>query len=105
MKVTTVATRSTEECSASEISASAPIATPNTNLAAAIAALATIEIAATRDLDGAGVAEEVVFMRAGLAAQCVASTCGVTHAIATHLQERCCCELFRFNVAASAVVL
>ena len=46
----TVATRSTEECSASEISARLPMAMPTTNLAAAMPALAKIEIAATRDL-------------------------------------------------------
>src|SRR4051794_6629009 len=46
----TVATRSTEECSASEISARLPIATPTTNLVAAMPALAKIEIAATRVL-------------------------------------------------------
>ncbi len=42
-----VATRSTEECRASEISASEPIAMPTTNLAAAMPPLAKIEIAAT----------------------------------------------------------
>ena len=36
-------------------------------------------------------------MRIGLAAQCVASTHALCAAIATHLQERICCELFRFN--------
>src|ERR1700675_4546659 len=46
----TVATTSTEECSASEISARLPIAMPTTNLAVAMPALAKIEIAATRDL-------------------------------------------------------
>jgi hypothetical protein len=45
-----VATTSTEECSASEISARLPIAAPTTNLATAMPALAKIEIAATRDL-------------------------------------------------------
>ena len=42
--------QSTELCSASEISASEPMAMPTTNLAAAMPALATIEIAATRVL-------------------------------------------------------
>ena len=42
-----VATRSTELCSASEISARLPIATPTTNLIAAMLALAIIETAAT----------------------------------------------------------
>ena len=45
-----VATTSTEECSASEISARLPMEMPTANFAAAIAALAKIEIAATRDL-------------------------------------------------------
>ena len=42
-----VATTSTEECRASEISARVPIAMPTANLAAAMPALAKIEIAAT----------------------------------------------------------
>ena len=42
-----VATTSTEECRASEISASEPIAMPTANFAAAMPALAKIEIAAT----------------------------------------------------------
>ena len=46
----TVATTSTEECSASEISARLPMAMPTTNFAAAMAALAKTDIAATRDL-------------------------------------------------------
>src|SRR5664279_5883893 len=46
----TVATTSTEECSASEIRARLPMAMPTANLAAAMAALAKTEIAATRDL-------------------------------------------------------
>jgi len=45
-----VAATSTEECSASEISARLPMAIPTTNLAVAMPALAKIEIAATRDL-------------------------------------------------------
>ncbi|BCA02738.1 hypothetical protein BDS110ZK25_07610 [Bradyrhizobium diazoefficiens] len=45
-----VATRSTEECRASEISASEPIATPTTNFAAAMLPLAKIEMAATEVL-------------------------------------------------------
>src|SRR5438105_10844427 len=57
-----VATRSTEECRASEISASEPIATPTTNLAAAMPALAMIEIAATEDLTLG-----VLLMRGGVA--------------------------------------
>ena len=43
----TVAITSTEECRASEISASEPIAMPTANFAAAMPALAKIEIAAT----------------------------------------------------------
>src|SRR3954468_4134677 len=45
-----VATRALEECSASEISASEPIAIPTANLAAAMPPLAKIEIAATEVL-------------------------------------------------------
>ena len=45
-----VATTSTDEWRASEISARLPMATPTTNLATAMPALAKIEIAATRDL-------------------------------------------------------
>src|SRR3954465_15467958 len=45
-----VATRSIEECSASEISASEPIAIPTANFAAAMPPLAKIEIAATEVL-------------------------------------------------------
>ena len=44
------ATRSIEECRASEISASEPIAMPTANLAAAMPPLAKIEIAATEVL-------------------------------------------------------
>jgi hypothetical protein len=43
----TVAITSTAECRASEISASEPIAMPTANFAAAMPALAKIEIAAT----------------------------------------------------------
>ena len=46
--VDVVATRSTEECSASETKARLPMASPTTNLAAAMPPLAKIEIAATR---------------------------------------------------------
>ena len=53
-QVMTVATRSTEQCSASEISARLPMATPTTNLIAAMLALAKIEIAAARDFAGDG---------------------------------------------------
>ncbi len=49
IQVMTVATRSTDECRASEISANEPIAMPTTNFAAAMPALAKIEIAATED--------------------------------------------------------
>jgi hypothetical protein len=45
-----VATTSTEECSASETSASEPIRMPTMNFAAAMPAEAKIEIAATRVL-------------------------------------------------------
>src|ERR1700681_2948573 len=58
----TVATRSTDECRASEISASEPIAMPTTNFAAAMPALAKIEIAATEDLTEWG-----LLMRGGVA--------------------------------------
>jgi hypothetical protein len=61
----TVATRSTDECRASEISASEPIAMPTTNLAAAMPALAKIEIAATEVL-----VEWVLLMRGGVAGEC-----------------------------------
>jgi hypothetical protein len=47
-----VATTSTDECRASEISARLPMAMPTTNLATAMPALTKIEIAATRDLVG-----------------------------------------------------
>ena len=40
-------------------------------------------------------------MRIGLAAQCVASTHALWAAIATHLQEQNCCELFRFQSSSS----
>src|SRR5947209_20582508 len=66
----TVATRSTEECSASEISASEPIAMPTTNFAAAIPALAKIEIAATEVL------VEWVLMCGGVAGECERSRRG-----------------------------
>src|SRR6476646_2344054 len=62
----TVATTSTEECSASEISASEPIAIPTANFAAAMPALAKIEIAATLALRLEAWAWLVV-MRGGLA--------------------------------------
>ncbi len=45
-----VANTSTEECSASEISARLPMEMPTANFAAAMPALAKIEIAATRAL-------------------------------------------------------
>src|SRR4051812_24728454 len=68
----TVATRSTEECSASEISARLPMATPTTNLVAAMPALAKIEIAATRVLTLAMGA----LIGAGLAGRAATSTRG-----------------------------
>ncbi|MEY9430149.1 trehalose utilization protein [Bradyrhizobium ottawaense] len=49
-QVMMVATRSIEECRASEISASEPIAMPTANLAAAMPPLAKMEIAATEVL-------------------------------------------------------
>src|ERR1700712_2645717 len=67
----TVATRSRDECSASEISASEPIAIPTTNLAAAMPALAKIEIAATEVL-----VEWVLLMRGGVAGECERSRRG-----------------------------
>src|SRR6476659_3880028 len=66
-----VATRSIEECSASEISASEPIAMPTTNLAAAMPPLAKIEIAATVDL----LVCVVVLMGGGLAAEGFVANC------------------------------
>jgi len=57
--------RSTELCSASEISARLPIATPTTNLTAAMLALATMETAATLVLE----LEAERGIRAGLAAR------------------------------------
>src|SRR4051812_12614135 len=68
----TVATRSTEECSASEISARLPMATPTMNLVAAMAALAQIEIAATRVF----VVAVGALIGAGLAGRAATSTRG-----------------------------
>jgi hypothetical protein len=48
IQVTTVATTSTEECSAPEISARLPMVMPTANFAAAMPALAKIEIAPRR---------------------------------------------------------
>src|SRR3981189_2592908 len=67
----TVATRSTDECRASEISANEPIAMPTTNFAAAMPALAKIEIAATEDL-----VEGLLLMRGGVAGRCARSKRG-----------------------------
>src|ERR1700750_2617026 len=67
----TVAMTSTEECRASEISASEPIAMPTANLAAAMPALAKIEIAATEVL-----VEWVLLMRGGVAGECERSRRG-----------------------------
>ncbi|GAB1716595.1 MAG: hypothetical protein NTAFB05_16370 [Nitrobacter sp.] len=56
IQVATVATRSTELCRASEINARLPIATPTTNLIAAMLALAIIETVAILvfELEAAG---------------------------------------------------
>src|SRR5882757_9771154 len=66
----TVATTSTDECNASEISARLPIRMPTTNLAIAMPALAKIEIAATDDLTVLWVA----LMSGGVAAQPLTSS-------------------------------
>ena len=79
----TVATTSTEECRASEISASEPIAMPTANFAAAMPALAKIEIAATLVLMEWGMTHGRRFSRA----LCNIKA-DVGGAIATHLQER-----------------
>ena len=77
-----VAITSTEECSASEISASEPIAMPTANFAAAMLALAKIEIAATLVLMEAG-----LVMGGGLAGHRLRSRLSGGGAIATHSQE------------------
>ena len=63
----TVATTSTALCNASETSARLPIRTPTTNFAAAMLALAAIEIAATRTFPES-TWETASFMGADLAA-------------------------------------
>ena len=83
-----VAITSTEECRASEISASEPIAMPTANFAAAMLALAKIEIAATLVLMEVG-----LVMGGGLAGHRVRSKLSGGGATATHSQVRCC-ELF-----------
>src|ERR1700731_2447138 len=89
-----VATTSTEECRASEISARLPIAIPTTNLAAAMAPLANTEIAATRDLTvrsgwpmGAGLAALHATSKRGSDGQSPINCCSD------------CCELFRLKRA------
>ena len=89
-----VATRSIEECSASEISARLPIAMPTTNLAAAMPPLAKIEIAATEVLLGW---DHGLLMGGGLAARHVNIKRRSTGAIATHLQERFVANCSEFN--------
>ena len=74
-----VAITSTEECRASEISASEPIAMPTANFAAAMPALAKIEIAATLVL-----MEEGNVMGGGLAGGCPILKAAVAGAIAIH---------------------
>ena len=78
-----VAITSTEECRASEISASEPIAMPTANFATAMPALAKIEIAATLVL-----MEEVLVMGGGVAGGCSRLKPAGGGAIAIHLQER-----------------
>src|SRR4029079_11107852 len=78
----TVATTSTDECSASEISAREPIAMPTANFATAMLALAKIEIAATLVL-----MEEVPVMGGGLVGHRLRVKLACGGAIATHLQE------------------
>ncbi len=87
-----VATRSTEECRASEISASEPMAMPTTSLAAAMLPLARIEIAATEVLLAVGWVE-VAVMRRRFSSPSVNIKRPSTEAIATHSQEQVCCEL------------
>src|SRR4051812_322339 len=65
----TVATKSTELCSASEINAKLPMAIPTASLTEAMVKLATIEIAATRDL----MVVTESFMGRGLAAHLATS--------------------------------
>src|SRR5690349_19873471 len=68
-----VATRSIVECSASEISASEPMAMPTTSLAAAMPPLARIDIAATEDFE-AGALAGMAVMGCGLAARGLTSS-------------------------------
>ena len=87
-----VATTSTEECRASEISASQPIAIPTANFAAAMPALAKIEIAATLVLRLER--GRINVMSGGLAGRLSTSKPAIQGAIATGLQKQVCCELF-----------
>src|SRR5262245_66591610 len=81
-----VATRSIAECSASEISASEPMAMPTTSFAAAMLPLARIEIAATEVFLAGSWVRAV--MGGGLAGRRLTSS-GHAHAqAATHSQER-----------------
>src|SRR4051812_42529468 len=95
-----VATRSIEECRASEISASEPMAMPTMSLASAMLPLARIEIAATEVLLLEGWMW-VAVMGGGLAAQGLTSSSHPQLPIATHSQKRFCCELFRLKRAAT----
>jgi hypothetical protein len=74
---------STEECRASEISASEPIAMPTANFAAAMPALAKIDIAATLVLRVG-----LRLMGGGLAGGCARLKVMGKGATANHLQQR-----------------
>src|SRR5262249_51736346 len=91
-----VATRSTEECSASEISASEPMAMPTTSFASAMLPLAAIEIAATEVLVLEACAW-VAVMGGGLAGRGLTSSRHPQARVATHSQMQICCELFRLK--------
>ena len=90
-QVTLVATRSIEECNASEISASEPMAMPTTSFASARLPLARTEIAATEDFLPLSLVRAV--MGGGLAVHRPTSS-GHPQALVTNPQKFACCELF-----------
>src|SRR4051794_8621583 len=92
-----VATRSTEECRASEISASEPMAIPTTSLATAMLPLARIEIAATEDFE-AGEWAEVAIMSGGLAARPLTASDHPQMQSQLARRSKVCCELLRLKL-------
>src|SRR5262249_25311649 len=90
-----VATRSIEECSASEISANEPIAMPTTSFAAAMLPLAKIEIAATEVFLAGSWVRAV--MGGGLAAHPLTSSSHPQMQAATRSQERFVANCSEFN--------